>query len=323
METIDFFPIEVEQTSWQNSNAQLKAIRYQVFVKEQHVPEEEEIDEYDLTAIHWLAYGPHDTAMATARMLPDGQIGRMAVLEEYRQMGVGSAMMRKIIKYAVREGLQKLTLNAQIKALPFYEGLGFASEGEPFIDAGIPHKKMVLDLHQYTDNTPKPALKEISEEDRQKISIEGVDKFRNQAVTLVQLAHREIRIFSEQLEAVIYSNTEFCDAIYTFATSHPLARVKILVRDLYQVTHQTNQLKELCHRLPSRIQMRKFNSLEPCLHREFLLIDKSGILYKQEPERFIGYAVSHAPLEAIELVEEFDKHWEQGDVDPELRRLNI
>ena len=69
--------------------------------------------------------------------------------------------------------------------------------------------------------------------------------------------------------------------------------------------------------------MRKFNSLEPCLHREFLLIDKSGILYKQEPERFIGYAVSYAPLEAIELVEEFDNHWEQGEVDPELRRLHI
>lgn len=323
METVDFFPIEVEQTSWQNSNVQLEAIRHQVFVEEQHVPIEEEIDEHDPVAMHWLAYGPDDIPMATARMLPDGQIGRMAVLKDYRQLGVGSALMRKMIKYAVREGHQELTLNAQIRALPFYEGFGFTAQGENFLDAGIPHRKMVLDLHQFTDHTPKPVLKEIAEEDRQRMSVEGLDQFRDQAVSLVQLAHREVRIFSERLEAAIYSNTEFCDAIYIFATSHPLARVNILVRDLYQVIHQTNQLKELCHRLPSRIQMRKFNSLEPCLHREFLLIDKSGILYKQEPERFIGYAVSYAPLEAVELVEEFDNHWEQGEVDPELRRLHI
>ena len=99
METVDFFPIEVEQTSWQNSNVQLKAIRHQVFVDEQHVPIEEEIDEHDPVAMHWLAYGPDDIPMATARMLPDGQIGRMAVLKDYRQLGVGSALMRKMIKY--------------------------------------------------------------------------------------------------------------------------------------------------------------------------------------------------------------------------------
>jgi hypothetical protein len=54
-----------------------------------------------------------------------------------------------------------------------------------------------------------------------------------------------------------------------------------------------------------------------------MLIDRTGILYKQEPERFVGYVVPHAPLEAVELLEEFDNLWEQSELDPELRRLHI
>jgi len=323
METVEYFPIDVEQVSWQTAGDQLKAIRHEVFVEEQGVPVDEEVDELDPKALHWIAYGPGNRAMATARLLPDGQLGRMAVLEPYRQRGVGSSLMRNIIRYAIREGMEQLVLSAQIHAIPFYEGFGFMTEGETYRDAGIPHKTMVLNLHRFMDNSPKPLLREISDEERQRTSLEGVEEFREKAEMLVGRAQREIRIFSLRLEPGIYANNTFCDAIYTFATSHPLARVRILVKDIAQVIHHTHQLHELCLRLPSRIQIRKLETREECLHTEFMLVDRTGILYKQEPERFVGYVVPHAPLEAVQLVEEFDNLWEQSELDPELRRLHI
>lgn len=323
MESVDYFPIEVEEVSWQTASEQLKAIRHEVFVAEQGVPLEEEVDELDPKAMHWIAYGPRNVAMATARMLPNGQIGRMAVLKPYRQRGVGSSLMRNMVRYAIREGMEQLILSAQVHAVPFYEGFGFIAEGDAYLDAGIPHRAMTLNLHRFMDNSPKPLLREISDEERQRQAIDGVEAFREQAVMLVNRAQREIRIFSLRLESDIYSNSSFCDAIYAFATSHPLARVRILVKDIAQVVHNTNQLHELCLRLPSRIQMRKLEIREETLHTEFLLVDRTGILYKQEPERFVGYVVPHAPLESVELVEEFDKMWEQSELDPELRRLHI
>ncbi len=323
METVEYFPIEVEQTSWEVSSGVLADIRHKVFVEEQHVPVEEEIDEHDQHAAHWLAYGPNDKAMATSRMLSDGHIGRMAVLKEYRERGVGSSLMRNMIRYAIREGMDQMFLYAQIKAVPFYEGFGFIAQGDPFMDAGIPHKTMLLKLHRYRDNSPQPVLPDISEEERQKISLDGAENFRDQAVKLVNRAQREIRIFTDRLEPEMYSNSQFCDAVYAFATSHPMARVRILVKDIPHVIQQTNLLQDLCLRLPSRIQMRKFQSKEACLHTDFLLVDRVGILYKQEPERFVGYVIDHAPMEAVELAQEFDSLWEQAELDPELRRLHI
>lgn len=323
METVDYFPIEIERTSWQISSEVLTAIRYQVFVDEQQVPKSDEIDDEDVNAIHWLAYGPDDIAMATSRMLSNGHVGRMAVLKEFRNQGVGSSLIRHMIRYAITKGMDQLFLNAQIKATPFYENFGFIPEGEPFMDAGIPHKIMRLDLHNYIDHSPQSVLPEISDEDRLRNSIDNVDTFRDYAEKLIQRAQREIRIFSQRLDSALYSNDQFCDAIYTFATNHPSAQVKTLVKDLFHVINHPNQLHELCRRLPSRIQIKKFDSKEACLHSEFMVIDKTAILYKQEPERYIGYATLHAPMEAAALVEDFEALWSEGKVDPELRRLYI
>jgi malate synthase len=123
--------------------------------------------------------------------------------------------------------------------------------------------------------------------------------------------------------AALYSNDQFCDAIYNFATNHPSAQVKVIVKDLFHVINHPNQFHELCRRLPSRIQIKKLDSKEDCLHSEFMVTDKAGLLYKQEPERYVGYASLHTPMEAAALVEDFEALWSEGKVDPELRRLYI
>lgn len=321
MDTIDYFPIEVEQTCWNNARELLTDIRYQVFVEEQKVCIDEEIDENDPNAIHWLAYGPKDVPMATGRLLADGSIGRMAVLKAYRNRGVGASLMRHIIRYALEQSMNQLVLNAQVQAIPFYERFGFVIDGNEFIDAGIPHRPMVLNLHFYRDNTPQQPLPHIAESDRQIINLEGLDQFVEQVGLLVQRARRDIRILSHQL--AIYNHSGVCDAIHSFARSHPHTRIRILVKDIPYVINHPNKLHELGQRLSSKIQIRKFFSKENCPHHEFVLIDRAGVLYQQEPERYVGYAIAHAPMEVVTLVDEFDELWEQGFIDPELRRLTI
>jgi predicted GNAT family N-acyltransferase len=323
MESVDYFPIKVKQTSWENSSECLTDIRYNVFVEEQHVPINEEIDEDDPHAVHWIAYDSDNKAIATGRLLSNGQVGRMAVLKEFRGRGVGSSLMRSIIRYANREDIRALGLNSQIKAIPFYERFGFIVQKEPFMDAGILHQYMLLNLQNNQGNSHRTAVPKITEDERKRVSIEGIDAFCDQAEILIKRAHREIRIFSYKLEPALYSTDQLCDAIYAFTTSHPLARVNILVKDTLSVINHPNKLHELCQRLPSRISIKKFQSLEQCPHSEFLLIDRSGVLYKQASQRFVGYVTQHAPIEASALKDEFDDLWCQGEVDRKLKRLHL
>jgi predicted GNAT family N-acyltransferase len=89
--------------------------------------------------IYWHPIG-------TARLLPDGQIGRMAVLPEWRSHGIGSVLLEKLIEIAREHGLKQVKLDAQDHAISFYEQHGFTIEGEEFLDAGIPHRRMIMAL---------------------------------------------------------------------------------------------------------------------------------------------------------------------------------
>jgi len=117
------------------------AIRKSVFVEEQNVPLELEMDEYDETATHFLLRDG-ETPLATARLLEKhglAKIGRVAVLREARGRGLGLAVMQAVLDEARRQGFKEAILDSQTYAIPFYERLGFAAEGEEFDDAGIPH----------------------------------------------------------------------------------------------------------------------------------------------------------------------------------------
>ena len=124
----------------------IKSVREQVFIQEQHVPEELEWDEHDTKAVHVVAYDTRDQVIGTARLLADGHIGRMAVLEPWRKNGVGSAMLKTLLLLAQQQNLSKVFLHAQTSAIGFYEHHGFRTLGEEFLDAGIPHRYMEKDL---------------------------------------------------------------------------------------------------------------------------------------------------------------------------------
>jgi len=135
----------LQQTEF-HKTPEIKAVREQVFILEQHVPEELEWDEHDAKAIHVVALDTNDQVIGTARLLNDGHIGRMAVLEAWRNNGIGSAMLEKLLLLAQQRKLSKVFLHAQTAAIGFYENHGFITLGEEFMDAGIPHRYMEKDL---------------------------------------------------------------------------------------------------------------------------------------------------------------------------------
>jgi predicted GNAT family N-acyltransferase len=136
----------IRQASWQEDAPAISLLRRTVFIEEQCVPEELEWDGLDEEALHFLAEDENGHAIATARMLGDGHIGRVAVLRPWRGRGVGRALMAYVIEQARRKGYRHLALDAQVEAIDFYRRLGFVAEGERFMDAGIPHRHMHLAL---------------------------------------------------------------------------------------------------------------------------------------------------------------------------------
>lgn len=131
---------------WSSQEQTLRMIRETVFIMEQDVHEDEEFDGRDADCLHVLVEDNKGRPIATARLLKSGQVGRMAVLRHWRKKGVGSAMLIKLFVEARIMGLKQLTADAQVRALPFYEKHGFRVVGEEFMDARIPHKKVVKDL---------------------------------------------------------------------------------------------------------------------------------------------------------------------------------
>ena len=134
--------IQVRVADWQKDNIEICRIREAVFIAEQSVPPELEWDADDLNAVHFLAY-EGDFPIGTARLLPDGQIGRVSVLKDWRGLKVGDALMQAVINEAEQRNLKQQMLSAQVQATAFYERLGFKVQSEEFLEAGIPHVDMV------------------------------------------------------------------------------------------------------------------------------------------------------------------------------------
>ena len=136
----------VRLAGWAQDHAALRAVRTQVFIVEQAIPAALEWDEADADSTHALAVAPDGAPVGCGRLLPDGHIGRMAVLCDWRGRGVGAALLRTLVDLARARGHAAARLHAQTHALAFYAKQGFTPLGEVFYEAGLPHQTMHLAL---------------------------------------------------------------------------------------------------------------------------------------------------------------------------------
>jgi predicted GNAT family N-acyltransferase len=121
------------------------ALRHEVFVVGQDVPEELERDELDAVSDHAVAV-VDDQVVGTGRLLPDGTIGRMAVSPAVRGQGIGAAVLTVLEERARERGLAAVELHAQVHALGFYDRYGYVPFTEVYLEAGIEHRSMRKEL---------------------------------------------------------------------------------------------------------------------------------------------------------------------------------
>lgn len=138
--------ITVKRVTSQNELKKAFSVRLRVFVREQGVPREVELDRDDRRAAHFLAY-LDGRVVGTARLVIKGgeaKIGRMAVLKSYRGKGIGKELLKRSVRLAHRRRVRRIFLHAQVPVVGFYEKRGFRCIGRVFMEAGIAHRKMVL-----------------------------------------------------------------------------------------------------------------------------------------------------------------------------------
>jgi len=132
---------------WASLRDAAAAVRTTVFIVEQRIPPELEWDDEDPVSVHCVAFVDGEPA-ATGRLLPDGRIGRMAVLAARRAQGLGGAILERLVAVAAGRGHARVRLSAQCHAEGFYRRHGFEPDGAVFDEAGIPHLPMLRALRQ-------------------------------------------------------------------------------------------------------------------------------------------------------------------------------
>ena len=142
--------IRIELAVWSEARADAMRVRETVFVEEQGVPAQLELDAHDPLCVHALARDETGRVVGTGRLLPGeaqgarivSHVGRMAVLKAWRGKGIGGAMLARLIAAATERGDTEIALSSQTHAQGFYRAHGFREEGDEFIEAGIPHRTM-------------------------------------------------------------------------------------------------------------------------------------------------------------------------------------
>jgi predicted GNAT family N-acyltransferase len=134
----------IKQVSWASHEAELRIIREQVFIIEQHVPSDIEWDEHDKNAMHLLVEDKQQNPIGCARILSNGYIGRMALLQEWRGLGIGQALLEQAIGICWGNKVKQILLSAQTQVVKFYQKKGFEVISKPYMDANIWHVDMQL-----------------------------------------------------------------------------------------------------------------------------------------------------------------------------------
>jgi predicted GNAT family N-acyltransferase len=310
----------IRRADWEQDGPRLKLIRRQVFVREQRVPEELEWDGLDTEAVHLLAEDHDGAAIGTARLLPSGQIGRMAVSAAHRRRGIGRGLLLRLLHIARTEAFPPVFLNAQTSALPFYAGVGFEPEGAVFDEAGIPHRRM------YFADAERMLVADLGSrrlgDTAGVLRVESAGAQSQAVCRLVTQARTEVLISTPDMEPMLYDQPPVLDALIRLAV-HRRGRVpvRVLLADAEKPVRDGHRLIDLSRRFSSAIQIRNLP--------EELAAGAAPCLLADE----LGYGLRPSAAQESLLVDfadgghtrrlrrRFELLWQQSSTHPGLRRL--
>ena len=311
----------IEPADWTTDYEALRSVRDPVFVDEQNVPIEDEIDAQDPLSKHVIARDMNDIPIGTGRLSPERLIGRMAVVREWRGRGVGEALLKALLDRARALGYPAVELHAQSHAIPFYEKFGFVAYGEEFDECGILHRMMRLELAPPDARTfallsPKPEA----------ITLEATDRDEAIAAISALLAdtRHEIAIYTRDLDPSLLDVPPILDAIKRIALSGRGARVRAIVHEPRKAIADGHRLIALAQRLPSLIELRvPQEETDRQYASAFVINDRRGYLFRPLASRSEGEGSTYAPGRHAQLREYFDQVWERSVPSEELRQLAL
>lgn len=304
----------VEPADYRRDFDSLRAIRDEIFVRGQNVPLAIELDALDPLCQHVIARAEDGHAIGTGRLLPDGRIGRMAVLESWRGRGVGSVMLERLIEIARSRGLQQVELHSQVHACDFYQRHGFEAYGENFFEAGIEHVHMRRALSE--DTVPRSAGPEL-------LAIETEHDARATSLALLQRARHRLCVFARDLDPVLLGTPEAVEALRTLLARGRGVEVRVLLQEPASLQRNQHPWLPLMQRLSSLLQVRQVS--EPIDQQNptaMLLNDSGGFFLRPLASRFEGSASLQAEGRRRQLQSEFDTLWERAQPCTELRALS-
>lgn len=330
--------VDVRIADWGKDENALRAVRRRVFVEEQQVPERIEWDGRDTASVHLIARDRYGAVIGTARLLPNGQIGRMAVLPERRGFGVGRALLEAAVEAARARGDVEVHLNAQTHARGFYEALGFIAVGRVFEEAGIPHLRMERALeisfiapkdpgslqivNAEVDRAPYelPALLDCPDAVRTLAGESAIEAAVNE---VAGHARRELLVLSPDLDPRYFDSRTFRSLVSRFARRHGNASFRVLVHDTRRMVRDGHGLLELSRRLPSSISIRVVHPDMQDREDTLVIADRTGLISVPRsaiPSGFLN--LNDAPL-ARQHVNLFNRLHDRSVSDPNLRQMSI
>jgi predicted GNAT family N-acyltransferase len=307
--------MDITTVTWDDAHSALRLIRQRVFIDEQQVPEDLEWDADDKTAIHFLGK-EGNRPVACARLIKDSQLGRLAVLKDYRSHGWGGRLLRAVEQYLVEKKKTKLTLNSQANSYSFYFKNGYRPTDEMSWDANIPHIQMQK-LLQRPDPVGKTYL--LGEDTKSHHSEQPAA-----SPTWFQIGssqcRREIIIQINDLAHPLFNNAACISNLATFIRESRQTQVRVIINKEIPGLSEHPLLK-VQQRMSSRFKIRALNMPNSQENYDNLvLFDLSGYLkfnYQTADCSFCNrISVNRHRVQ-------FEKYWASSKELIEGRKLNV
>jgi predicted GNAT family N-acyltransferase len=316
----DDFTIAMADWSNDDDRSACEAVRDQVFVIEQQVAREDDRDDFDARSRHVLARDGEGHPIGTGRLTPDGVIGRLAVMPDWRGRQVGAVMLNALLEQARALAYPAVELHAQTQAIGFYQRFGFTVDGDEFIECDIPHQTMRREIQPLAAPhrpapPPRPEVRTIAVESREQAAAE--------TLAIIDGARHELCIYTRDLDPQLLDSEAVLDALKRIAIGGR-ASVRIIVQEPQQPLRRGHRLIALTQRLTSVFSLRvPTQETDLQYPSAFVLNDTFGFFFRTLGNRFEGESVNYAPGRHAQLVGWFDQVWERSEPSQELRQLSL
>ncbi len=312
----------VEPAHYDTDVEELHFVRKQVFVLEQQIPPEVEFDELDRQCHHVIARDALRNPIGTGRLSPDGRVGRMAVLRQWRQQQVGESLLRALLEKARKLGMGKIAASAQVTAVGFYQKHGFVPEGQPYLSAGIMHQLLRLNL-QPLETAVRP-LPKVRDESVSSVRLDSLEFAVAASLQLIGQARRQICIYSRDLEYAVYGHKDIVQALKQFALQNRNAMVQIIIQEPASLHSSGHPVLDLAQKLTSYFLLRTPVESEDLQYSSaFMLSDRGGYLFRLQGNRYEGHWSPNLPAQNRPLREEFERVWQRSRPCTEFRALGL